>query len=71
MNKLSLAVQCSNCGKWRATETTNLNSAQFTCFDCGKTMKLRNSKGWNVNYRLPIGNQQVDYLVRVLNTRDQ
>ena len=66
MNVISLAVQCNSCGNWRATDTTNLQTAQFTCFKCGKTMKIRNDKGWNVNYKIPT-TKNLNELVASLN----
>ena len=50
MSKLILIVKCLQCGKWRRTDTRDIFKAQFTCFDCGKTMKLRNKLGWNVKH---------------------
>ena len=70
MNKITLLVQCKTCGRWRATETTDLNKAQFTCFNCGKTMKLRCATGWNVNYKVLSEHQQADYLVKILNSKE-
>jgi hypothetical protein len=72
MKSLEFAVQCPKCGFWRSVSTDNLSSAQFTCFrsSCGKTSKIRNMKGWNVNHRMPQKGQEVSVLVALLNQRE-
>ena len=66
---LELAVQCGNCGQWKAMSTTNVHKFQFVCFSCGKVNKLRSMKGWNVNYKRITGNPDVEKIpVNVLIT---
>jgi len=69
--KFELAVRCPVCGKWRALITENLKTAQLSCFDCGKAVKIRNSKGWNVQHKFPIQGQDSNVLVQLLNMRDR
>jgi len=68
--KFELAVRCPVCGKWRALGTDNLQTAQLSCFDCGKAVKIRTSKGWNVQHQFPNHNQDISVIVQLLNMRD-
>jgi hypothetical protein len=72
MKKYILAVQCvnPNCGQWRKIETDNLDKGRTKCFVCGRTKNLRSSKGWNVNFKVADLNQDLDYMIGLLNYKE-
>ena len=66
-NKIELGAQCTKCGQWNAVTTTNISCCSFLCKKCGAFKKIRGSKGWNVNYRIPRENESLSDLIQRLN----
>jgi hypothetical protein len=65
--KISFAVQCSKCGRWRKIITDNLPVYRFICFSCNHKGKMKKYNFYQFNYReLPLGTNH-DLYIKKLN----